>query len=180
MKMKRTTIIIVALVALVAIFASAFAILYQQKTLSFHGGITSQGNIEVDVLHTSTITTGFDFGYTYVKVGDFATYNVTVRNVGNCPVNLGKKMPLKTWTCPTSGYSLDGVSEFYSPNPNPTWDFGVYLLNPDGTYPNRFAVAIPQTISVSGSLDVLIYLQCFNTTVACDTSPSLIFSASSA
>lgn len=163
--------LVLALVAVVAVLAVGFAVLYMQKTLNFHGGITSQGSIDVDTLGTTTQTTGFDWGFSYVNVGDVHTYNVTVRNIGNCPVNL-------TWTCPTTGYSLDGVNEYYSPNPNPTWDFGVYLLNPDGTYTTRFNVAIAQTIQVSGSLNVLIYLQCFNVTIASDTSPSLVFSAS--
>lgn len=167
-KMKRSSVIILALLGVIAVLGSAFALVYMTQTVNFHAGIATLGSLQVDFFQTTTIQTDFTFP-AFNVASQKQVYNMTIRNTGNVDVNV-------TWSMTDLSYTwVLHSAHYYTDTSDTAWElkFSNYPYN-DGIlwYPN-IAVVIPK----GGSLDIAMQIQALSVSTVTNINPSILFSA---
>ena len=119
MKIKKTSLAIVALIVCVSLLSTAFAMLYMSRNVNFTATIATNGNFKIysDALCTQEFTTQ-DWTSIDVSSIDFV-YKQTVylKNLGNAPLKLSWQMSqLNGWIPNTSPRYIrnSGNMQFFS------------------------------------------------------------------
>jgi len=176
MKPKRKIIAILALIAIVGLVSSAFAVTYMTITQTYHASIGTVGAIQLDVLHTLTVApTNLNFDQ-FNTTQQPQTFNYTLRNVGNQNLNV-------TWS-QTSDATLNSFSQGYNKYISgvETWRFEVINLNttnpivPNGQSPLSMGVLLNK----GDNIDIQVILNCYSTLTSDTINPNINLIALSA